>query len=79
MACDSGGHGRTIIDEAEDDKVKIDVRLEDETFWLTQKLMADLFQTRKQNIGQHLKNIFLEGELFEDIYARPPVLLLGGP
>jgi hypothetical protein len=37
---------------------------------LTQQLMADLFQTAKQNIGQHLKNIFSEGELFEDSVVK---------
>jgi prophage maintenance system killer protein len=44
-------------------QVKLDVRLENETIWLTQQMMADLFQTTKQNIGQHLKKIFAEGEL----------------
>jgi len=44
-------------------QVKLDVRLENETIWLTQQMMADLFQTTKQNIGQHLKKIFKEGEL----------------
>ena len=59
------GKGQFLVYEAEDGRVKIDVRLSDETVWLTQQLMADLFQTTKQNIGQHLKNIFSEGELFE--------------
>jgi len=43
--------------------LKIDVRFEGETVWLTQQHMAELFQTTKQNIGQHLKNIVEEGEL----------------
>ena len=60
------GKGQFLVYEAEDGRVKIDVRLSDETVWLTQQLMADLFQTTKQNIGQHLKNIFSEGELLED-------------
>ena len=64
------GKGQFLVYEAEDGRVKIDVRLEDETVWLTQQLMADLFQTTKQNIGQHLKNIFLEGELFEDSVVK---------
>ena len=50
--------GQFLVYEAEDGRVKIDVRLEDDTVWLTQQLMADLFQTTKQNDGQHLKNIF---------------------
>ncbi|MBC8491745.1 MAG: hypothetical protein H8D42_04215 [Candidatus Marinimicrobia bacterium] len=63
---DNPGKGQFLVYEAEDGRVKIDVRLSDETVWLTQQLMADLFQTTKQNIGQHLKNIFSEGELLED-------------
>ena len=59
-----------LVYEAEDGQIKIDVRLVDETVWLTQKLMADLFQTTKQNIGQHLKNVFSEGELLEDSVVK---------
>ena len=44
---------------------KIEVRQQDETVWLTQKLMADLFQTTPQNITTHLRNIFNESELNE--------------
>ena len=39
------------------------MRLQDETVWLTQPLMAELFQTTQQNISQHMRNIFEEGEL----------------
>ncbi|MCD6199869.1 MAG: hypothetical protein J7K15_15095 [Deltaproteobacteria bacterium] len=52
-----------IIYQAEDGNIKIDVRLENETVWLTQKLMAELFQTTSQNITLHLNNIFSEKEL----------------
>ena len=52
-----------IIYKTEDGQTKIDVRFDGETVWLTQNLMAELFQTTKQNIGQHIKNIFEEGEL----------------
>ncbi|TVQ20610.1 MAG: cell filamentation protein Fic [Bacteroidetes bacterium] len=55
-----------IIYQSEDGKVRIETRMEGETIWLTQKLMADLFQTTPQNITIHLKNIFEEGELDED-------------
>ena len=57
--------GELLVYQTEDGNVKLDVRLENETVWLTQQLMADLFQTTKQNIGQHLKNIFSQGELDE--------------
>jgi hypothetical protein len=59
-----------LVYQTDDGKIKLEVRLEDETVWLTQQLMADLFQTTKQNIGQHLKNIFLEGELLEDSVVK---------
>lgn len=49
--------------ELKDGKVKIDVRLENETIWLTQQLMADPFQTSQQDISLHIQNIYEEGEL----------------
>ena len=58
--------GQFLVYPAEDGQTKIEVRLENETVWLTQQHMAELFQTSKQNVGQHLKNIFEEGELAED-------------
>jgi hypothetical protein len=59
-----------LIYQSEDGRTRIEVQLQDETVWLTQKLMANLFQTSKQNIGQHLKNIFKEGELREDAVVK---------
>ncbi len=55
-----------IIYQTEDGQTRLEVRMEDESVWLSQKLMADLFQTSKQNISLHLKNIFGEQELTED-------------
>ncbi len=52
-----------LVYQADDGTLKIDVRLEDETVWLPQQLMADLFQTTQQNISQHIKAIYEEGEL----------------
>ena len=54
-----------IIYQTQDGQTKIDVRIENETVWLTQNQMAELFQTTKQNISLHIKNIFEEGELLE--------------
>jgi hypothetical protein len=54
-----------IIYQTEDGKTKLDVRLENETVWLSQKMMAELFQTTIPNINMHLKKIFDEGELEE--------------
>lgn len=55
-----------IIYTTEKGETKLEVRLENETVWLTQKLMAELFQTSPQNITIHLKNIYEEGELEEN-------------
>ncbi len=55
--------GQFLVYSAEDGRTKIDVRLENETVWLTQQHMADLFQTTKQNVSLHLQNIFAEREL----------------
>ncbi len=55
--------GQFLVYASEDGRSKIEVRLEGETVWLTQQHMAGLFQTTKQNISLHLKNIFDGGEL----------------
>ena len=55
-----------IIYQLDDGKTKIDVKLEDETVWLSQQQMADLYATTKQNISSHIKNIFDEDELSEN-------------
>lgn len=62
--------GQFLVYQTEDGKLKIDVRFEGETVWLTQQHMAGLFQTTKQNIGQHLKSIFAEGELALDSVVK---------
>ena len=54
-----------IFYTTDDGQVKIEVRLEDENVWLTQNAMAELFNTTKQNISLHIKNIFEENELDE--------------
>jgi hypothetical protein len=58
-------NSQLIIYQSPAGDIKIDVRLEDETVWLTQKLMAELFQTSIPNINMHLKGIYKEGELEE--------------
>lgn len=57
--------GKFLVYEAEDGQLKIDVRLQDETVWLTQKVMAELFQVKPQNITMHLKNVYEECELIK--------------
>jgi len=56
-------HPDFVIYETDDNVAKVNVRLEEETVWLTQKQLAEIFDTTKQNIGQHIKNIVEEGEL----------------
>jgi len=58
--------GQFLVYQTEDGQVKIDVRLEGETAWLTQAHMATLFQTTIPNVNMHLRNIFAEGELQPD-------------
>ncbi len=58
-------NNQIIMYQTEDGLTKIDVTLEDETIWLNQAQMAELFQTTKQNISYHINNCFKEGELNE--------------
>lgn len=57
--------GELLVYQTEDGEVRLDVRLQDETVWLTQAYLAELFQVKPQNITMHLKNIYAEGELAE--------------
>jgi hypothetical protein len=59
-----------LIYQTEGGKTKIEVLLEDETVWLTQKLIAELFQTTKQNTSLHIQNIFSEKELDENSVVK---------
>ncbi|MDA3970404.1 MAG: RhuM family protein [Desulfobulbaceae bacterium] len=59
-----------LIYQAPDGMVKIDVRLDKETVWLTQKMMAQLFQVTPQNITMHLTNIYGEEELSEEATCK---------
>jgi hypothetical protein len=54
-----------LIYQTEDGQTKIDVRLENETVWLTQAQISELFQTTPQNITLHIRNVYNEGELTE--------------
>ena len=54
---------RWLLSHTEDGRTRIECRFENETVWLTQQHMAELFQTTQQNISLHLQNIYAEGEL----------------
>ena len=60
-----------ILYQTEDGKTRIQCRFEDESLWLTQAQIADLFQTTPQNITQHIKAIYEGGELSEDSTCKP--------
>lgn len=62
--------GEVIIYQTDDGLTHIDVKMEDETVWLTQSQLCDLYQTSKSNISEHIKHIFEEGELEENSVIR---------
>ncbi|MEK7729489.1 MAG: RhuM family protein, partial [candidate division KSB1 bacterium] len=59
-----------IIYQTAEGDTRLQVRMERETVWLSQNQMAELFQTTKQNVSLHIKNIFSEGELREDSVVK---------
>lgn len=61
---------KVIIYTANDGKTRIDVKLEEETLWLTQAQMCELYQTSKSNVSEHIKHIFEEGELNKESVVR---------
>lgn len=59
-----------LIYQNTEGNIKVDVRLEEETVWLTQAQLCELFQKSKATISEHIKNIFEEGELIENVVVR---------
>ena len=55
--------GELLVYQTDDGRVRLDVRLEDETVWLTQQMIAELFQTTVPNVSMHIRNIYQENEL----------------
>ncbi len=62
--------GEIVIYRAQDGVTKVDVHFVDETVWLTQAQLCELFGTSKSNISEHIKHIFEEGELEENTVVR---------
>ena len=66
----------TIVEKGEivlyqpDESIRLEVRIEDETVWLSQAQMAELFGTTKQNVSLHINNIFKEGELLKEVVVK---------
>ena len=63
-------NGNIIIYQSEDGQTHIEVRMEDETVWLSQQQMAELFQTSRTNVVEHIKHIYEDGELQETATCR---------
>ncbi len=61
-----GGKGEIVFYQTEDGRTRVECRFQDETIWMSQAAMADLFQTTTPNINIHLRNIYAEGELAEE-------------
>ncbi|MCX6841795.1 MAG: hypothetical protein NTX53_05895 [candidate division WOR-3 bacterium] len=59
-----------VFYQSEDGRTKLDVRLEDQTVWLNQKQLTDLFAKAKGTISEHIKHIFEDKELEEDSVVR---------
>ena len=59
-----------IIYQTDDGTVKVDVRMRDDTVWLSQQQMAELYQTSRTNVVEHIRHIYEEGELTEDSTCR---------
>jgi len=64
------GDSHIVIYQNSDDNISLNVKLEDENVWLTQQQMAELFQTSRTNVVEHIKHIYEEGELNENATCR---------
>ena len=62
--------GEILIYQNPEGSIKVDVRLEEETVWLTQEQMAVLFGKARNTITEHIQNVFKEGELDEKVVCR---------
>jgi hypothetical protein len=67
---DNENKGEVLIYQSEDGLTHIDVKMEDETVWLTQQQMAELFQTSRTNVVEHIQHIYEENELDENSTCR---------
>ncbi|RGK85558.1 virulence RhuM family protein [Dorea formicigenerans] len=63
-------HGEILIYQTDDGQTNIEVKIEDDTVWLTQQQLTELYQCSKSNISEHIKHIFEEGELDKDSVVR---------
>jgi hypothetical protein len=70
MADDTKPKSELVLYQTEDGRTRVDVRLENETVWLSQAQMAELFESSIPNVSIHLRNVFKEGELRQDSVVK---------
>lgn len=63
-------NGDIVIYQSEDGNTRINVNLQNETVWLSQQQLVELYRTSKSNISEHIKHIFEENELEESLVVR---------
>ena len=63
-------YGEILIYQTDDGQTNIEVKIEDDTVWLTQQQLTELYLCSKSNISEHIKHIFEEGELHKDSVVR---------
>ena len=63
-------YGEILIYQTEDGLTNINVKMQDDTVWLTQQQLVELYQSSKSNVSEHIKHIFEEGELDEESVVR---------
>lgn len=68
-------YNEILIYQSDDGKSQLEVSLQDDTIWLTQKQLSELFQTTIPNINMHLKNIFKEGEQMEKATIKESLIV----
>ncbi|MFZ1283140.1 MAG: cell filamentation protein Fic, partial [Propionicimonas sp.] len=62
--------GDIVIYQADDGTPRLEVRVAEDTVWLSQQQLADLFQTSRTNVVEHIKHVYAEGELSEEATCR---------
>ena len=72
---DNKAEGMIVLYQTDNDKVVINVHFEDETFWLPQKVIAELFDTTVPNINIHIKNVIEEEELTEEATIKDSLIV----
>ena len=70
LSMDQQTNGNIVIYQSEDGKTHLEVKYEQESLWLSQQQICDLYQTSKSNVSEHIKHIFEDGELKEDAVVR---------